>query len=138
MKFIIFYIILLLILTVLTFYLTISSFLNDWKLAKDVIIFEKFIKYGEKSNILNERILNRLEFETDNVKKNILNDIVNSRYSLSILDEKHFMGAIVNWIHFINSDNLNPKKIKLNNDLLEHKLDYLIDNYLKENYGFYI
>ncbi|MEQ2561532.1 hypothetical protein, partial [Sutterella wadsworthensis] len=98
MKFIIFYIILLLILTVLTFYLTISSFLNDWKLAKDVIIFEKFIKYGEKSNILNERILNRLEFETDNVKKNILNDMVNSRYSLSILDEKHFMGAIVNWI----------------------------------------
>lgn len=138
LKFIIFYIILSVIVVAVAFYLVVASFLGDWKLAKDIIIFEKTINTRDKKNIINERILNRLSFEEDTIKLSILKEIVDSRYTITILDDKYFMGSISNWLNFLISEELNLDKVILNNNLIEFKYDFLINKYLRENYGYYI
>lgn len=138
LKFIIFYIILSVIVVSIAFYLVVASFLGDWKLAKDIIIFEKTINTKDKKNIINERILNRLSFEEDTIKLSILKEIVDSRYTITILDDKYFMGSISNWLNFLISEELNLDKVNLNNNLIEFKYDFLINKYLRENYGYYI
>lgn len=138
LKFIIFYIILSVIVVSIAFYLVVASFLGDWKLAKDIIIFEKTINTRDKKNIINERILNRLSFEEDTIKLSILKEIVDSRYTITILDDKYFMGSISNWLNFLISEELNLDKVNLNNNLIEFKYDFLINKYLRENYGYYI
>lgn len=138
LKFIIFYIILSVIVVSIAFYLVVASFLGDWKLAKDIIIFEKTINTRDKKNIINERILNRLSFEEDTIKLSILKEIVDSRYTITILDDKYFMGSISNWLNFLISEELNLDKVILNNNLIEFKYDFLINKYLRETYGYYI
>lgn len=138
LKFIIFYIILSVIVVSIAFYLVVASFLGDWKLAKDIIIFEKTINTRDKKNIINERILNRLSFEEDTIKLSILKEIVDSRYTITIIDDKYFMGSISNWLNFLISEELNLDKVNLNNNLIEFKYDFLINKYLRENYGYYI
>lgn len=138
LKFIIFYIILSVIAVFVAFYLVTASFLGDWKLAKDIIIFEKTINLSDKKNIINERIVNRLSFEEDIIKLSILKEIVDSRYTVAILDDKYFMGSISNWLNFLISEELNVSKVDLNNNLIEFKYDFLINKYLRENYGYYI
>lgn len=138
LTFIIFYIILSVIVVSIAFYLVVASFLGDWKLAKDIIIFEKTINTRDKKNIINERILNRLSFEEDTIKLSILKEIVDSRYTITILDDKYFMGSISNWLNFLISEELNLDKVNLNNNLIEFKYDFLINKYLRENYGYYI
>lgn len=138
LNFIIFYIILSVIVVAVAFYLVVASFLGDWKLAKDIIIFEKTINTRDKKNIINERILNRLSFEEDTIKLSILKEIVDSRYTITILDDKYFMGSISNWLNFLISEELNLDKVNLNNNLIEFKYDFLINKYLRENYGYYI
>lgn len=138
LNFIIFYIILSVIVVAVAFYLVVASFLGDWKLAKDIIIFEKTINTRDKKNIINERILNRLSFEEDTIKLSILKEIVDSRYTITILDDKYFMGSISNWLNFLISEELNLDKVILNNNLIEFKYDFLINKYLRENYGYYI
>lgn len=138
LNFIIFYIILSVIVVSIAFYLVVASFLGDWKLAKDIIIFEKTINTRDKKNIINERILNRLSFEEDTIKLSILKEIVDSRYTITILDDKYFMGSISNWLNFLISEELNLDKVNLNNNLIEFKYDFLINKYLRENYGYYI
>lgn len=138
LNFIIFYIILSVIVVSIAFYLVVASFLGDWKLAKDIIIFEKTINTRDKKNIINERILNRLSFEEDTIKLSILKEIVDSRYTITILDDKYFMGSISNWLNFLISEELNLDKVILNNNLIEFKYDFLINKYLRENYGYYI
>lgn len=137
-SFIIFYTIIAIILSFGVFYLVISAFLDDWKLSKDIIIFEKTINRKDKINILNNRILNRMSFEKNDVKLEILKKINNSDYLLTIVNDKYFMNAIGNWINFINVEDLNPKTIQLNTRLIEQKYDFLIDKYIKDNYGYYV
>lgn len=137
-SFIIFYTIIAIILSFGVFYLVISAFLDDWKLSKDIIIFEKTINRKDKINILNNRILNRMSFEKNDVKLEILKKINNSDYLLTIVNDKYFMNAIGNWINFRNVEDLNPKTIQLNTRLIEQKYDLLIDKYIKDNYGYYV
>lgn len=119
------------------FYLVISAFLDDWKLSKDIIIFEKTINRKDKINILNNRILNRMSFEKNDVKLEILKKINNSDYLLTIVNDKYFMNAIGNWINFINVEDLNPKTIQLNTRLIEQKYDFLIDKYILNNQEYF-
>lgn len=79
-----------------------------------------------------------MSFEKNDVKLEILKKINNSDYLLTIVNDKYFMNAIGNWINFINVEDLNPKTIQLNTRLIEQKYDFLIDKYIKDNYGYYV